>query len=528
MTLLELVIATMILFIAITAVFGLMSVSTNMTMTSKQESIVTNAASGYIEQARALPYNSLGVLGASVPGSLTVVTTMTVAGFEVTITPTVEFVDDPAITGNEDYKRLTIVVSAGARGRSPLGRTYQTIVRRPDEIQGGATPPPVIEFDSVDAPAKSQVIYGDSVIVKANGSSSLATLSRVSFFCEVPVLRGSGGGVGTGNTAEWFDLNAQSGSWTFYWNTRAINPDTGQPWFRDGTRSLKIEVYDTLNQKSYRVRQVMIDNYPPGPPAYNPLYYGPNSTGTSSYLYWGAAPDGTENANHYVVHIWKETSLGGGGGPGGGWEDLGDTENPSPAANPSSTGYNFSAVRFPSYVPFGRFWTRLSPHSYRHLYKTDAGGAEILYDQTVPFVTRPTGLGNTTNTKVDAGSERTWTTKNIVSLVSPSFANSGVTYTLYRSLASDMSTATVVGTQTLMSGSCNFTDTYTTTGPKNSVLPTSYYYQVKADFTPTGWFPPGYTGTTALFTWSGVYGPSSMVEGASPMNVVGWTSKIDF
>ena len=77
-----------------------------------------------------------------------------------------------------------------------------------------------------------------------------------------------------------------------------------------------------------------------------------------------------------------------------------------------------------------------------------------------------------------------------------------------------------------MGGNFMATDTFMTSGPKNSTVPPRYYYQVKAVFTPSGWYPPAWTGTRQQSTLSGVFGPNPVTVGASTLPLYGWTSKV--
>jgi type II secretory pathway pseudopilin PulG len=207
MTLLELVIAALILTFAVSALFGLLLTATNMSVQSKEQNLAVGAANSYLEMARSLSYANLGVLGGaggSIDGTLPVRTVLVNGSFTVTITPSVHWIDDPQIVGAQNYKEVRVVVEVGAPPRTPITRTFATFVRAPGEIlaitggTGGAEgADPVLEWIEGQTPTAGAIVRGNSVYVTVRVKSPNVggTIKRVQMFCGVPVLVGHGGGI---------------------------------------------------------------------------------------------------------------------------------------------------------------------------------------------------------------------------------------------------------------------------------------------------------------------------------------------
>ncbi len=71
-----------------------------------------NFTAGYMERIRGLSYCEVGTGPSSDPTGSVTPTSTVVGAYTVQVVPTIEWVDDPAIPGSHDYKRVSLVASA--------------------------------------------------------------------------------------------------------------------------------------------------------------------------------------------------------------------------------------------------------------------------------------------------------------------------------------------------------------------------------------------------------------------------------
>ena len=103
-TLLEVVFSVIILTIALLALLPLLYVGTTNSIKAKVRTEATTAASNYIEEIRQMDYTEIGLLTGTPAGILSPVH-ISKPSMEITITPVVSWVDDPGISGTQDYKK---------------------------------------------------------------------------------------------------------------------------------------------------------------------------------------------------------------------------------------------------------------------------------------------------------------------------------------------------------------------------------------------------------------------------------------
>lgn len=482
MSLIELIIAAAVLLIAITGLFGTLYAATSMSVQAKQQNTAVNVASSYTEMVRALPYGSIGLQGAASPdptGTLVPTSTITVGGFSVVIAPKVTWVADPRIASGtgQDYKQLDVTVSVSPpSGGRVYSQRFVTFIRRPDTLQAGGASgggsPPTITFVAGSKFLDPSPVYvtGTSEVVDALAqvaSGSSATLKNVEFRCDGTLLYGSG----TGGVAEasWINTGGTTQAFTFTWNTAAVDA-SGTVLFPDGQRVLRILAWDTAGGYRYRDTTVIVDNHPPSLLLSPPVLVKRDSA-TLSTIGWGASTDGpSEWANHYVVHLWRESA-------GFFSADLGDTETNSPptlGTNPTT-----NSCMLPT-AALSRYWVKVDPHSGMH--KTPG-----LTNMVVPFITRPTldVVGTPSVTSSKSGNITTWTGKTNMSWPTPTFNQSSVVYELARCASPDFasgvtSLGTWTGTSTL-----SHEDSYATTTSG------TYYYRLRCTTVPTGQYANG-------------------------------------
>ena len=97
MTVVEVVVASFILFFVLTAVLGLVGATTQTSVSAKQRTAMTNAVSSYIEHVRSLPFNRVALSTDNPPGDV-----------------------EPSIIKAEGAFTITLIVDAMPDERNPL------------------------------------------------------------------------------------------------------------------------------------------------------------------------------------------------------------------------------------------------------------------------------------------------------------------------------------------------------------------------------------------------------------------------
>jgi type II secretory pathway pseudopilin PulG len=303
MTLVEVVVAIVIFFFVLTAIFGLLGATTNMSILSNERTLLVNAMNSYVEGVRSMPYTSVGVdvSGAPVLGELSQETSQTSGGYLIVIRPTVTWVDDPDIDGPRDYKQLTIDGTISRRGEVVYSLSMSTFVR--EEAPAGNYVAPRIVFGP-GSPAEATpptVVRGRSVLIDAIAETTQPGARLVSMSFQV-----SPGGIylrnQSGGSALW-ELDDTTATKQFYWDTMALNED-GEPFVVDGEYTITVEVIDSNQKRVYQTRRVFIDNDPPDPPT--DLVANAMLSGTQVPLTWTPSMDGRSQSDHYVVLVGNQ------------------------------------------------------------------------------------------------------------------------------------------------------------------------------------------------------------------------------
>lgn len=515
-SLIELVIAALILFIAVTAVFGLILKAMDMSIQAKQQNIGLSVGSSYIEQVRALPYEAVGVVGGSVPGSLSVSTTMTISNFQVTVTPDVVMVDDPWI-GPNAYKSLTVTVTVDAPGVArPITRVVRTFIRKAETMAAGHEVPGAlrIAYDSAMPARNSYVQQVMTIPFTATNSNTAVLITTLDILGTHDKskrggwLTGSGGPPESPEFAQWANVDANTISKVFSWDTARLLTDGVTREWPDGPYVLEATAQDAVGNIAHTVWTVVVDNDPPSgvatmaPPVY--YKYAP-SRADLSYIYnWDLVYDGYQTETYqYVLHAYREHK---GADPAlapwenvgaTGWDDLGDTTILAPRRNHSLMS---GAADY-----FSRYEVLVEPKSY---FGRTAGAR----DMPVPFVSRPKMTA--TSTVTYDGAERRFTTTTGLRMRGAQFTTSGRTITLYRSALPNMSGAVAVKSWTTDEDTYDHVDTVV--GGKNA-LPVTYYYQMTCVMTPSGW-----RGGSPFTAYSAVLGPTPVQLATNETLVETW------
>jgi type II secretory pathway pseudopilin PulG len=504
-SLVEVLFATIILFFVATAILGLVASTTVTAQTARQKNALVNAVNSFIEEVKGYDFDDVGMENpetGEAEGILSETTTITADGFQIVIRPTITWVDDPNITGTEDYKFIRIEAEAqiGAAG-SPITYVAETQVRNPDIGWGfgefsSNTPPEI--FFGTDAPEEMEVVSGAAVPISADASHTMdsGVLTNMFFYVGSQPIRNAGWEKAS------FTINAPTYSMgtPFYWDTTALMDDGETRISPDGIRTVKIEVWDNLGQQAYKIRRVVVDNdMPPAPP---PAQYV-GSTGDVLSLEWEPLIDGTDPVPGYFVGIdedcgkgrWLHTH----------WRCVDDWEPTTYGVSVTSDteyhdgslDYDPTPEHYHDYVDeFRRFRVRL--------YGITASGAWSSMTVSGPFISRPELTGTyvveATSPSRNQTALKMW---NDIYWTDPKFPVSGVEYTLWRSTSADMSGATAVFSST-DEEQMHYQDYEEDSGPSHKTHHNRYYYQLETSFLATGPDSPGEVETV----WSNVIGPN--------------------
>lgn len=388
-TVAELVIAAAILFFVLTAIVGLVGVSTQMTVQAKQKSVLTNAVASYIDEVRSYSWEDISATdtdGDSVYVPSTV--TRVVEGVSVTMSTAVEI---KQVLGDEYMKYLRVTATAVLGGETQTMST-RVAIRNPSNNRTLSVDPdlPTIEFDSA-TPAENEVLYlnqrltGGAVKIKTRAESPVATITSVRYEIGDRLLRDQPGAGGIDAIFEPSPPTAivvNESRW-----------DTRQDGVIDGFQTVTAVAQDDQARIATVKRTFIIDNIEslaPGTPS------GEGLTSRSVRLSWNAARDGGTDAapfyaSQYQWTLFREPNAG---GAISGWPEVAnDVIQTAPSfAEAIQAGGSQSAVAVApnSAPPFSRYFARVRSGSPRRL-STDG-----FADMASPVVARPEIFCSTT------------------------------------------------------------------------------------------------------------------------------------
>jgi prepilin-type N-terminal cleavage/methylation domain-containing protein len=465
-TIVEMVMASVILLIGLMGLFNLLFATTKASLDARERAAMTNAANSYIEHVRNLNYSVVGISSSSSPtGTLgsDSYNHQSVNGISIDITPTVTWVSDSRLKNYDDYKQLTLQVSATFGGSgTPL--TYWTYAFIGPHTGGvGSTQSislPTVNFSSIspaDNTIGDQRTLSGSVPVgataQANGTG--VVLTGLQFSVGTSLMVGTASDEASSNEANW-SLNeaTYNNDYPFLWDTTtALN----------GFNTIKLAVLDSNQASSYVTRVVFIDNGTPQAPAAPTITLSNATVGNAS---WTAVADGLAT-DHYQLYLWQKNST---------------VQWVQSTIQTSGTATTFTTQPLSLYA-FGLESSRQSPSTAHSAVPIPSYGSTY-------YVSRPSMTATST---VGEKSGSSYPITNSISVSPPTFPTTSITYTLRRSSSSSMSSPyTYPGTDSSRhtwthASAVTWTDAYTTklSGSGSGV----FYYQIEVDVTPTGGTP---------------------------------------
>jgi len=483
-TVIEMVIAVVILLIAFSGIMSLTVANTYMNVAAKQKAALVNEANSYIERVRQMKYDDIGTPSGTPSGLLASYTTTT-NGFVITVVPTVAPMTDPKIVNTSGVplpgvlKKLSIDISAHRVGTTAPVLTYhaETIVKKTDSgISVDAELPTT--NPTASTPTSDAVVYGNAVsigaVATANGDG--VYLTSMNFYCDgVPLISQSG------LPAQWALNTVSYTSPTFLWDTTAVNED-GVPLSDDGSHAIKLEVWDSNGRQSWYQWNVIVDNTPPIWPADGWITATPLSS-TSMNLAWSAVYDGNSPTHHYNVASQKWVSAA--------WA--------APVTS-SFTGVTGVGVT----TPFSKYQYTVSAVGPPTQNRESATNSQVI------AISRPEILSTSTWRNYTPDSKNIYTLVTI-KLSPPTFpVPMGTKSTLYKSTSPSMNPSSTVGAAFAGWTPAEFmVDSVSDNGWPAA---RQYYYQVVTSF-----------GASGPYHYSQVVGPNgSAGAGATPFTTVRW------
>ena len=122
---LEVVLASFVLFFVLTAILGLVGTSTRMSLDAKGRAAMTNAVASHVEWVRSLDFDQIAMSGSSPEAMLQPTYTYTVDRFTITIENTIS-------SGQDGTKELQVTATAVADGYPTVEMTTFTAIRNRD------------------------------------------------------------------------------------------------------------------------------------------------------------------------------------------------------------------------------------------------------------------------------------------------------------------------------------------------------------------------------------------------------------
>ena len=286
MTIIEVVIASAVLLFALTALLGLLAVSTGMTAKAKTQTVAVNRANSFIEQVRAADYltlnqaqlNAIAASNAGTTGNVAVSVAASMTPFWIAGVPT---------SGPPSYIKVGVTVVATGVG-APFTYRTGTYLRQWKMAVDPGKIKPTVTFSS-DTPQSGAVVFGD-VSVRVGGQAHSNMIA-------VPLQRF--GIYAAGTPVVETTLTAQDMTVDGIWDT-TLWPDGSVPLTAEGRDATQLQVIS---------RSVIIDNLPPTstPSALSLDAVTSNAAATWG---WGSVKDGVSPVDDYLMRVFMQNSAG--------------------------------------------------------------------------------------------------------------------------------------------------------------------------------------------------------------------------
>lgn len=418
MTIVEVVVASAILFFIMTALIGLVGRTTSMAAQARQMNDVNNAVSTYVEWMRGLPFVALDSIES---------TTIAAGDYTVQIVPTVEASD------NEYLKNVWLGVTVTAPNGFIKAINEMVVIHDRDQYmtqssQGPTTDPTVVFLAA--SPPDQTVVWLNNGLSYWKDSSGVTRSLQVSarafategrtvdeVYFQLEDTYDLKDAI-TGDTARWLYP-----TWT---DSPLVNIHLGQldsdgvPIFREGLRTLQVFVKDSNGVIRQDVRQYLVDNRKPDTYPW-PVSFTDNGP-ADRWITWPLVMDGTTPAAEYISAIARQPATG--------------SATTSTWISSGTYRGRATAWKFPG-LPMSRYYGVTAAASPRNLWSTISPSYFI--------VTRPT-LTGTYDVQKRLTTPKGWTVTTSLVVTAPSFESTETKYEWYE--GSTLTTTTASNTYT--------------------------------------------------------------------------------
>lgn len=287
LSLVEILFATFILYIVLTALIGVFAMSSRMVMSGNSEDLAATIANERLEQIRSLPFDKIGIKGSTdpsvPPGVIEPVEEAIRSNIKFIINTSVRWVDDPyegvgitTSTAHQDYKKIEVLVSWGVPAPGGVVAMASYLAEKPS-----INFLPEVTFEE-GAPATGTIVWGSiDIPVHAVDVDGYISTLRYSVDGRFPA--------GSSTTSTASDV-----TYTFTWNSTETVTQT-VPLTPDGIRWINAEAWDNRGGQGKVKRVVYLDNFAPdtpkAPDASSLSLLQPDCTSTLN-LNWTAVWDG--------------------------------------------------------------------------------------------------------------------------------------------------------------------------------------------------------------------------------------------
>lgn len=286
-TLVEILVASAIMFFVATALFGLVSTSTLLSVTAKADAVAVNTANSFLEQVRRLAYSDVTQARLN---TLAMNSSRAVDGVAVSIAATVTpqwLPGQTPGTGDPGYKHVVVTVRATPPAGRPFVLTTGTFVSNLRDTGSAGGAGPRVEL-TAETP-RDGAVWGSVLLgMTADSGDPGSMLTRLEI-------------TAGGNLIAEEPASGQTDSLSGYWNTTATNID-GTLRFPDGIYSMRARAWNDRNQLDQEIWNLTVDNHPPDTPGTPTV--SSTLANTAVTFDWSQARDGSGWARDYLVD-WK-------------------------------------------------------------------------------------------------------------------------------------------------------------------------------------------------------------------------------
>jgi type II secretory pathway pseudopilin PulG len=393
MSVVEVLVASVILLVALTAMLGLLMTSTGLSARARAESLAVKTASTFLEQVRAVKYAELTT--SKLNGLASAASGRTVGGMTVSVEASMTPYWMPSQVSSDPpaYQQIKVLVRVTGPGFKSFDFATGTYVRewQWSERSNGI---PTVQFDSLTPPAgaTAEPVWG-SIHVGATADSNVTDVMLTQIYVKIGTTRLTSA-----------TPNAMHGECGTTWDTTT---------WPDGEYTLIADAWDALNSHSPKFRTFAIDNVAPSAPT--TVTFTSTTGDTAATLTWAQVLDGISLVPGYEASLEQQ-------GSSGSWSTVSPAQRVArPAGDESLASVVYTTA------PFGAFRASVSaigPREWSNLTTPWRSAPTV-----GTLITRPSFTGMTVSVRQANGNGKPFyfTAANLT-LSPPTFQGSAASY----------------------------------------------------------------------------------------------------